>query len=116
MLGHGLCGSRFIFDSHADYSLARHLARHGYDTWAVDLRGRNRSWPEGGPDRSHQWTFDDFVAHDLPTAVATACEASGAAEAFWIGTEMSGLAFYAAAIAGTTGAAARRRSRWARPR
>jgi pimeloyl-ACP methyl ester carboxylesterase len=102
VMGHGLCGSRFIFDCHPDYSLARHLAADGYDVWLVDLRGRNDSWPEGGPDRQLQWSFDDFVALDLPAAVATACEISGAAQAFWLGTEMSGLAFYAAVIARTT--------------
>jgi len=102
VMGHGLCGSRYIFDCHPDYSLARHLAGRGYDVWLVDLRGRNQSWPEGGPDRALQWSFDDFVAFDLPAAVATACEISGASEAFWLGTEMSGLAFYASVIARTT--------------
>ncbi len=102
VMGHGLAGSRLIFDCDPDHSLARYLAGRGYDTWLVDLRGRNESWPEGGPDRALQWSFDDFVAFDLPAAVATVCEVSDAPEAFWLGTEMSGLALYAAAIAGTT--------------
>jgi len=102
VLSHGLAGSRYLFDCHPDYSLARHLAHQGYDTWLLDLRGRNESWPAGGPDPELQWTFDDFVAYDIPAAVATACEVSGIESAFWIGTEMSGIALYAAAIAGTT--------------
>ncbi len=102
VLSHGLAGSRYLFDCHPDYSLARHLAQHGYDTWLVDLRGRNASWPATGPDLELQWTFDDFVASDIPAAVATACDVSGADSAFWIGTEMSGIALYAVAIAGTT--------------
>ncbi len=101
VLGHGLCGSRYIFDVHPDYSLARYLAGRGFDVWLVDLRGRNESWPDGGPDPALQWTFDDFVIHDVPTAVAAACGATGAEEAFWLGTEMSGIALYAVAIAGT---------------
>jgi polyhydroxyalkanoate synthase len=102
VLSHGLAGSRYLFDCHPEYSLARHLAQHGYDTWLLDLRGRNESWPADGPAPELQWTFDDFVASDIPTAVAAACEVSGADDAFWIGTEMSGIALYAVAIAGTT--------------
>ncbi len=102
VMGHGLAGSRYLFDCHDDYSLARYLARHGYDAWLVDLRGRNESWPAGGPDPELQWSFDDFVAYDVPAAVATVCEVSAAREAFWLGTEMSGLALYAVTIARTT--------------
>lgn len=51
VIGHGFAGSRYLFDCHADYSLARALAARGYDTWLVDLPGRNDSWPEGGPRR-----------------------------------------------------------------
>jgi polyhydroxyalkanoate synthase len=101
VVGHGLAGSRYLFDCHPDYSLARVLAARGYDTWLVDLRGRNDSWPEGGPRPDLHWTFDDFVASDIPAAVATACEIAGAGDAFWIGTEMSGIALYAVAIAST---------------
>lgn len=51
VIGHGFAGSRYLFDCHADYSPARALAARGYDTWLVDLPGRNDSWPEGGPRR-----------------------------------------------------------------
>ena len=99
--GHGMAGTHFIFDLHPRYSLARYLAAHGFDTWLVDLRGRGDSWPDGGPDVRLQWSFDDFVAHDLPTSVERTCELAGAEQAFWLGMEMSGQAVYAAAIAGT---------------
>ncbi|MBI4517943.1 MAG: alpha/beta fold hydrolase [Deltaproteobacteria bacterium] len=98
---HGMAGSRFIFDLHPRYSLARYLARHGFDTWLVDLRGRGDSWPDGGNARSLQWNFDDFVERDLPAVVGRTCEINGATQTFWIGMEMSGQALYAAAIAGT---------------
>ena len=98
---HGMAGSHFIFDLHADFSLARHLARQGFDTWLVDLRGRGDSWPAGGPNPGLQWSFDDFVERDLPTAVARVREITGGAEVFWVGMEMSGQALYAAAILGT---------------
>ncbi len=97
---HGMAGSHFIFDLHPDYSLARHLAGRGFDTWLVDLRGRGESWPDGGPSPALQWSFDDFAEHDLPAAVVRVREITGHAEVFWIGMEMSGQALYAAAILG----------------
>jgi pimeloyl-ACP methyl ester carboxylesterase len=98
--GHGLAGSRFIFDVHPDYSMASALAAQGFDVWLVDLRGRNDSWPDGGPDDDLQWCFDDFVDHDVPAALTTACAVTGTGSAFWLGTEMSGIALYAVAIDG----------------
>lgn len=98
---HGMAGSHYIFDLHPDHSLARYLARHGFDTWLVDLRGRCDSWPDGGPNLSLQWNFDDIAERDLPTAVSRVCEITGSDQAFWIGMEMSGQALYAAAILGT---------------
>lgn len=97
---HGMAGSHYIYDLHPDYSLARHLAQNGFDTWLVDLRGRGDSWPDDGPDPSLQWSFDDFVAHDLPAAVGLVCEQTGAEQVFWLGMEMSGQVLYAAAIDG----------------
>ena len=47
---------------------------------------------------SLQWDFDDFVRHDLPTAVAAACDAAEVDEVCWLGLEMSGQALYAAVI------------------
>ena len=97
---HGMAGSHYIYDLHPDYSLARHLARNGFDTWLVDLRGRGESWPDGGPAPNLQWSFDDFVAYDLPAAVNRVCELTGAGQVFWLGMEMSGQVLYAAAING----------------
>ncbi len=99
---HGFAGSRLIWDLTPSTSLARHLSEAGYDFYAVDLRGRGESWPPGGPVSDLQWSFDDFVNHDLPTAVAAACNRSGSEQAFWLGLEMSGQALYASSISGTT--------------
>jgi predicted alpha/beta hydrolase len=103
LCSHGMAVTRLIYDLHPDCSLARFLAANGFDTWLVDLRGRQRSWPDGGGDAGLQWSFDDFVDRDLPAAVSRVCEISGAGDVFWIGMEMSGQALYAAAIAGTAG-------------
>ncbi len=101
--GHGLAGTHFIYDLGPDVSLARFLARAGFDVYTVDLRGRGSSWPSGGPHPDLHWSFDDFVRHDLPAAVRKACEVAGAGAAFWLGQEMSGQALYAAAVTGTAG-------------
>lgn len=69
LCGHGLAGSRFIFDVHPDYSIACSLAAHDHDVWLVDLRGRGDSWPDGARDHL-QWSFDDFVFRDLAAACA----------------------------------------------
>ncbi len=97
---HGMAGTHLIYDLHPDYSMARHLAGCGYDTWLVDLRGRGQSWPDSGPNRQLHWSFDDFAERDFPTTVARVCELSGAPEVFWLGMEMSGQALYAASILG----------------
>jgi pimeloyl-ACP methyl ester carboxylesterase len=99
--GHGLAGSRWIFDVHAECSIARALAARGHDVWLVDLRGRGDSWPAGGPRDELQWSFDDFVERDLPAVCAQVLEVTGADDVAWIGTEMSGLAAYAAVISAT---------------
>lgn len=100
LCGHGLAGSRWIFDVHPDSSIARSLSARGHDVWLVDLRGRGESWP-GGPHDELQWCFDDFVFRDLPAACARVLEVTGASDVAWIGTEMSGQLGYATVISGT---------------
>lgn len=99
--GHGLAGTRLLFDLGPEVSFAKALADAGFDTWLVDLRGRGASWPAGGYAADLQWDFDDLVWRDLPAAVARVCEVAGATGVFWLGQEMSGQAGYAAAVART---------------
>ena len=51
---------------------AAHLARRGIETFLLDWRGHGLSRP---PDarRGHQWSFDDYVHHDLPAAMDAVC-------------------------------------------
>jgi pimeloyl-ACP methyl ester carboxylesterase len=101
--GHGLAGSRLIYDLGREASLARALAAAGFDVYTVDLRGRGMSWPPRRRRGGLQWSFDDIAERDLPAAIARACEVSGAPGAFWLGMEMSGQALYAATILGRAG-------------
>jgi predicted alpha/beta hydrolase len=99
--GHGFAGTSLIWDLAPEVSLARHIARAGYDFYALDLRGRAHSWPASGPTPQLQWSFDDFVFRDLPAAISTARSRSACDTVFWLGLEMSGQAAYAAAISAT---------------
>ena len=101
LCGHGLAGSRLIYDVHPKYSMARALAADGFDVWLMDMRGRNESWPDGGADETLQWCFDDFVFQDIPAAAKKVQEVTGADGIGWLGTEMSGIALYAMAISNT---------------
>lgn len=59
--------------------LAAALAARGLDAFVLDWRGHGASCP---PDpRRDRWTFDDYVAFDLPCAQAAVARAAGCATA-----------------------------------
>lgn len=96
LLCHGLAANHMAFDTHAETSLARHLASRGYLALAVDLRGHGHSErPTRGGERRFGWSFDDYLLFDLPAAIAYAKRASGAPAVHWIGHSMGGLLAYA---------------------
>lgn len=95
--GYGCSGIFLDFDDR--HSLARHLARRGFDAWVLDLRGRGESHPANGAARM-TWTFDDFVRHDLPAAIAAVRAATSRSQVAWIGHSMGGSVLYA--FVGTT--------------
>jgi len=96
VLCHGLAANHMAFDTHADTSLARHLASRGYLALAVDLRGHGHSErPTRRGERRFGWSFDDYLLHDVPAAIAYAKSASGAPAVHWIGHSMGGLLAYA---------------------
>ncbi len=95
---HGLLANRFSLDLNEKYSLARYLARKGFDIWLLELRGRGRGYkrtysPFTQPFK-YNWTFDTYVEYDLPTAinyVKDLCKK----DIFWIGHSMGGMLAYA---------------------
>jgi pimeloyl-ACP methyl ester carboxylesterase len=93
-----LCGgyacNRFFLDFDDRYSLARFLARRGFDTWVLELRGRGYSEPAGNPGAA--WTFDDLVRFDVPAAVAHVRARCRGRRPVWIGHSMGGMVMYAA--------------------
>ncbi len=106
--GHGFAGSSLIWDIEPSVSLpATSRQQVGSSSpsicavaVAVGLPAMSRVLILGGPG-ALQWCFDDFVRHDLPTAVAAACDAADVDSVCWLGLEMSGQALYAALIEGT---------------
>lgn len=90
----GYACNRHFVDFDDRYSLARSLARRGLDAWVLELRGHGLSEPAGGR-RARPWTFDDLVAHDVPTAVAYVRAQTGR-RPVWIGHSMGGMVAYAA--------------------
>jgi len=89
----GYSCNRVFIDFDERYSLARFLARRGFDTWVLELRGHGYSEPVGAPREN--WTFDDLVQLDVPTAVSAVRALSGR-RPVWIGHSMGGILMYAA--------------------
>ncbi|NMO21531.1 alpha/beta hydrolase [Pyxidicoccus fallax] len=88
ILCHGLGANRFHLDFDEQYSLARYLARAGFETWVLELRGRGLAGDCG------DFTFDDQAEHDVRTAVRTVLS-TGAKEVLWVGHSKGGLTLYA---------------------
>ncbi|MBK8010458.1 MAG: alpha/beta fold hydrolase [Deltaproteobacteria bacterium] len=87
ILCHGLGANRFNMDFLDDgqgegrLSLSRSLAELGFDTWVLELRGRGRATVIAGAD----WSVDDQVSEDVPTAIETVLDLTGADGVFWVG-------------------------------
>ncbi len=88
VLCHGLGANRFNLDFSERYSLARYLARRGYETWVVELRGRGLAGPPLDA------TFDDQAEHDVSAALRSILS-TGAKAVTWVGHSKGGLLLYA---------------------
>ncbi|MGE0710292.1 MAG: alpha/beta fold hydrolase [Planctomycetota bacterium] len=89
------------FDLHPGPSLARTLAAQGFDTFALELRGRGLSErPRLGGARRYGWDFDAYLRRDLPAAVDRVLREVGASRAHWVGHSMGGVLLYAALATG----------------
>jgi pimeloyl-ACP methyl ester carboxylesterase len=87
ILCHGLGANRFSVDFDERYSLARFLARRGYETWVLELRGRGLAGPTGPA------TFDDQAEHDVAAAIRTV-RSTGADRVTWVGHSKGGMVLY----------------------
>jgi len=89
VLCHGLGTNRFALDFDERHSLARHLARKGFEAWVVELRGRGLS---GEPLPST--TFDEQAEFDVRAALR-AVLSTGPEQVSWVGHSKGGLLAYA---------------------
>lgn len=89
ILCHGLGANRFNLDYDERYSLARYLARRGYEAWVLELRGRGLAGPPVDA------TFDEQAQHDVRAAMRAALSASSARRVFWVGHSKGGLLAFA---------------------
>jgi predicted alpha/beta hydrolase len=90
----GFSCNRHFVDYDERYSLARFLARAGFDAWVVELRGRGLSHPSPACRHPGRWTFDDLATIDVPVAVEHVVQETGQ-EVAWVGHSMGGMALYA---------------------
>lgn len=88
ILGHSLGTNRFNLDFDERYSLARALARRGFETWVLELRGHGLAGSSQGA------TFDTEAQHDVAAAL-TAVLSTGPREVTWVGHSRGGLLAYA---------------------
>lgn len=88
ILGHSLATNRFNLDFDERYSVARILARRGFETWVLEVRGHGL----GGS--AHGATFDTEAEHDVAAALG-AVTSTGSPGVLWVGHSRGGLLAYA---------------------
>lgn len=88
ILCHGLGANRFNLDFDERYSLARYLARRGFETWVLELRGRGLAGP------TVETTFDEQAQFDISAAIKTVLS-TGCSQVTWVGHSKGGLLLYA---------------------
>ncbi len=95
VLCHGLGANHFNLDYHDERSLALHLADRGYDCHVIDLRGRASSAEPAPGKKRFEWSFDDYVAYDLPAVIEEVRRRTHAPSVGWVGHSMGGMVMYA---------------------
>jgi pimeloyl-ACP methyl ester carboxylesterase len=91
LLCHGLSANRASLDFGVErWSLSRALADAGFDCFALDLRGHgaSRRARRGAP---RGWTFDTYLAEDIPAALDAVREATRSAQVLWVGHSQGAL-------------------------
>lgn len=88
ILGHSLATNRFNLDFDERYSVARFLARRGFEAWVLEVRGHGLGGSAVGA------TFDTEAEHDVAAALQ-AVTSTGSDGVLWVGHSRGGLLAYA---------------------
>lgn len=93
ILAHGLLVNSRFMNLDEDHSLARYLAREGFDVWNLSFRGTGRSLnPLRWGDKA--WTLDDIIDRDISAVIRYVRKESRRSKVIWVGYEMGGLLAY----------------------
>src|SRR5512137_622527 len=91
LLVHGLSANRWTMDSGVEgFSLAAHLARAGFRTFSLDLRGHGDS--RRPPRDPESWNFDRYVEEDVPAALDAIRRETGEDQVLWVGHSLGAVA------------------------
>lgn len=90
LLCHGLSANRWMLDPGVEgRSLSAFLAGAGFDCFALDLRGHGGS--RRGPPGAGRWSFDTYLAEDVPAALEAVRAATGEDRVLWVGHSLGAL-------------------------
>lgn len=96
ILCHGITANLRNWDLHERLSLPRQLARTGFDTYVLELRGSGASFkPRLFDQQAYDYTFDDYALKDVPAAVEAVAQRSRSGQVHWIGHSLGGIVMYA---------------------
>lgn len=98
---HGANANQFNLTTPPGESLVDLLAKNGFDCWCIELRGCRSSKAPKGTNRFAA-KVDDYVRHDIPSAIAYILDATGQSKLHCIGYSMGGMILYAHAVVNGT--------------
>ena len=89
--------NRRAMDRPAGEGLGTHLAKSGFETYLVDLRGHGQSGPAAS--RNVDFSYDDIVLRDIPAVIRHVAALHPDLPLVWLGHSLGGHAGLAALAA-----------------
>ena len=89
LMVHGMMSNGRVFYSNGGKGLAHFLARHGFDVFVADLRGKGKSTPRIHPGSTHGQT--EMICEDIPALHAAVRRLSGGQPVHWVSHSWGGV-------------------------